>query len=173
KTNQDAELTSVTSPAGHSELSAVYDTVNDRVATLTDAAGGTWTYGGAVPHSSSAGYDSAVLANSPQDFWPLNDTAGPLATDMVGNAATAASPRPPATYANVTLGAAGPTGFPDGTAATFNGTSSQVSIAGGYFAGTGAESAELWFKTTGHGTLLSSGSGSNGEPMALWVPSGN
>ena len=48
----------------------------------------------------------------------------------------------------MTLGAAGPTGFPDGTAASFNGTSSQVSIPGGYFAGTGAESAELWFKTT-------------------------
>ena len=72
----------------------------------------------------------------------------------------------------MTLGAAGPTGFPDGTAASFNGTSSQVSIPGGYFAGNGAESAELWFKTTGHGTLLSSGSGSNGEPMSLWVPSG-
>ena len=142
------------------------------MATVTDAVGGTWTYGGAVPRSSSTAYDSAVLANSPEDFWPLNDTAGPLAKDMVGGAATAASPRPPATYANVTLGAAGPTGFPDGTAATFNGTSSQVSIPGGYFAGTGAESAELWFKTTGHGTLLSSGSGQNGEPMALWVPSG-
>ena len=172
ETHQAAELTSVTSPAGRSELSATYDTAGDRVATLTDADGGTWTYGGAVPRSSSAAYDSAVLANSPEDFWPLNDTAGPLATDMVGNAPTSASPRPPATYTNVTLGAAGPTGFPDGTAASFNGTSSQVSIPGGYFGGTGAESAELWFKTTGHGTLLSSGSGSNGEPMSLWVPSG-
>jgi len=174
ETHQAAELTSVTSPAGRSELAAVYDTVNDRVATLTDAVGGTWTYGVAVPHSSSTAYDSAVLANSPEDFWPLNDTAGPLANDMVGSATTAANPRPPATYANVTLGAAGPTGFPDGTAASFNGTSSQVSIAGGYFGGTGAESAELWFRTAqagGSGTLLSSSSTqSGGEPMALWIP---
>ena len=108
ETHPAAELTSVTSPAGRTELSATYDTVNDRVATVTDADGGTWTYGGAVASSSSAAYDSAVLAISPEDFWPLSDTAGPLAADMVGSAATAASPRPPATYANVTLGAAGP-----------------------------------------------------------------
>ena len=33
ETHQAAELNSVTSPAGRSELSATYDTVNDRVAT--------------------------------------------------------------------------------------------------------------------------------------------
>jgi YD repeat-containing protein len=174
ETHPAAELTTITSPAGHTELSATYDTVNDRVATLTDANGGTWTYGGAVRGSSSGAYDSAVMGSSPEDFWPLNDTAGPLARDAVGSAATAAAPRPPATYSNVTLGAAGPTGFPDGTAATFNGTSSQVSVPGGYFAGTGAETAELWFTTTKTGTLLSSGAGpTGGEPLAIWIPKGD
>ncbi len=112
----------------------------------------------------------------PEDFWPLNDTSGPLAHDMVGGA-TAASPRPAATYANVTLGVAGPTGFADGTAASFGGTGSQVTVPGGYFGGTGAESAELWFKTA-HGTLLSSSTGQNGgsryrygSPLAT-VPEG-
>jgi RHS repeat-associated protein len=170
-----AELNSVTSPAGRTELSATYDTVNDRVATLTDTDGGSWKYGGQVRTSSSAAYDGGVMANSPLDFWPLNDAVGPLAHDLAGGAATAANPRPPATYANVTLGKAGPTGFPDGTAASFNGSSSQISIPGGYFAGTGAESAELWFKTTAQGTLLSTGSSAKngGEPMALWIPSGS
>jgi RHS repeat-associated protein len=173
ETHAAAELTTITSPAGHTELSAAYDTVNDRVATLTDANGGTWTYGGAVRGSSSGAYDSAVMGSSPEDFWPLNDTAGPLARDTVASAATAAVPRPPATYSNVTLGAAGPTGFPDGTAATFNGTSSQVTVPGGYFGGTGAETAELWFKTTKTGTLLSSGAGpTGGEPLAIWIPKG-
>jgi RHS repeat-associated protein len=173
ETQPAAELTSVTSPGGRTELSATYDTVNDRVASLTDAHGGTWNYGGPVTQSLSAGYDNAVLASSPEDFWPLNDTAGPLAHNLVGGAATAASPRPPATYANATLGVAGPTGFADGTAASLSGSGSQLSIPGGYFAGTGGagESAELWFSATKAGTLLSAASGSGGNPPTLWVNS--
>ena len=57
-------------------MAATYDTVNDRVASLTDAHGGTWDYSSPVNQSSSAGYDDAVLASAPEDFWPLNDTAG-------------------------------------------------------------------------------------------------
>ena len=174
ETHPAAELSSVTSPGGHTELSATYDTVNDRVATLADAHGGTWAYTGPVSGSSSSAYGDAVLGSSPEDFWPLSDTAGPLAHDLVGGAATAANPRPAATYSNVTLGAAGPTGFPDGTSATFAGSGSQVTIPGGYFAGAGtAESAELWFKTTAAGgTLLSSGTGTGGEPLGAWLASG-
>ena len=110
------------------------------------------------------------MGSSPEDFWPLGDASGPLAQDLVGSAATSASPRPAATYANVTLGAAGPEGFANGNAATFNGTNSQVSIPGGYFAGTGAETAELWFATKTTGDLLSTGAGpTGGEPLALFV----
>lgn len=136
ETTPAAELTGVTSPGGRSEMSATYDTVNDRVATLTDADGGTWDYGSPVPQSLSAGYDGAVLASAPEDFWPLSDTAGPLARDLVGGAPTAAVARPPATFTNVTLGAPGPTGFADGTAAAFSGTGSQISVPGGYFTST-------------------------------------
>lgn len=168
-----AELTGVTSPGGRTEMSASYDTAGDRVASLTDAHGGTWKYGSPVTQSLSAGYDEAVLASGPEDFWPLSDTTGPLAHDLVGGAPTAAVPRPPATYANVTLGMAGPTGFADGTAAGFSGSGSQISIPGGYFAGAGGagESAELWFTATKAGTLLSTGSGTGGDPPVLWVDS--
>jgi RHS repeat-associated protein len=171
ETSPAAELTSITSPGGRSEMSASYDPVNDRVASLTDAHGGKWRYSGPVTQSSSAGYDGAVLASAPEDFWPLSDASGPLAHDLAGGAATAASPRPPATYANVTLGTPGPTGFPDGTGAAFSGSGSQISIPGGYFAGPGGagESAELWFSATKAGTLLSAGSGSGGNPPLLWV----
>ncbi|HXS63847.1 MAG TPA: DUF6531 domain-containing protein [Streptosporangiaceae bacterium] len=173
ETHSAAVLTTITSPGGRTELSATYDTVNDRVATLTDANGGTWTYGNAVRGTSSGAYDSTVMGSAPEDFWPLNDTSGPLAHDVVDSAATAAVSRPPATYSNVALGAAGPSGFADGTAATLNGTSSQITIPGGYFGGTGAESAEVWFKTTKTGTLLSSGSGpTGGEPLSMWIPKG-
>jgi RHS repeat-associated protein len=168
-----AELTGITSPGGRTEMSATYDVAGDRVASLADAHGGNWKYGSPVPQSLSAGYDGAVLSSGPQDFWPLSDTTGPLAHDLVGGAATAAVPRPPATYANVTLGVTGPTGFADGTAAAFTGSGSQVSIPGGYFAGTGsaAESVELWFTATKAGTLLSTGSGTGGDPPTLWVDS--
>jgi RHS repeat-associated protein len=172
ETHQAAELASITSPAGRTQFSATYDTVNDRVATVTDAYGGTWTYGDPVNAASSQTYDSAVMGSAPEDFWPLNDTTGPLAQDLVDSGGTSANPRPPATYANVTLGAAGPAGDPDGTAASFSGSGSQVSIPGGYFAGTGAESVELWFKTTAGGTLLSASTPqSGGNPPALWIDS--
>ncbi len=174
QTHPAAELTSVTSPGGRGEFAASYDTVNDRVASLTDAHGGTWSYGGPVPGASSAAYDGAVLGSSPEDFWPLGDAAGPLAHDMVNGAVTAASPRP-ATYANVTLGVPGPTGFPDGSAAGFTGSGSQISIPGGYFAATGGggESVELWFAATTPGsTLLSASTPQNGgAPPALWIDS--
>ena len=168
-----AELTSITSPGGRTEMSATYDTVNDRVATLTDANGGTWDYGSPVPQSLSAGYDDAVLASAPEDFWPLDDSTGPLAGDLVGGAATAAVPRPPATYTDVTLGVAGPTAFADGTAAAFGGSGSQISIPGGYFTGAGGagESTELWFSATAAGTLLTTGAGTGGNAPTLWVNS--
>ncbi|HET9171596.1 MAG TPA: DUF6531 domain-containing protein, partial [Actinospica sp.] len=171
ETTPAAELTSITSPGGHTEMTATYDTVNDRVATLTDAHGGTWDYSTPAPQSLSAGYDDAVLASAPEDFWPLNDGAGPLAHDLVGGAATAAVARPSATYSNVTLGATGPTGFADGTAAAFTGSGSQVSIPGGYFTGAGGagQTVELWFSATAAGTLLSTGSGTGGNPPTLWV----
>ena len=174
ETTPAAELTGITSPGGRTEMSATYDTVNDRVATLTDANGGTWDYGSPVPQSLSAGYDDAVLSSGPEDFWPLSDSAGPLAHDVVGGAATAAVARPSATYTDVTLGAAGPTGFADGTAAAFSGSGSQISIPGGYFSGAGGagESVELWFSATAAGTLFSTGSGTGGNQPTLWVNSG-
>jgi RHS repeat-associated protein len=172
ETNAAAELTTVTSPGGRTEMSATYNTVSDRVSALTDADGGNWTYGSPVSGSSAAGYVSAVMGSAPEDFWPLSDSAGPLARDVVGGAANSASPRPPATYSNVTLGGPGPTGFADGPAASFNGSNSQVAIPGGYFAGTGGESAEVWFKTTATGTLLSSAAGpAGGQPMSLYLAS--
>src|SRR5581483_6939302 len=173
ETHPAAELSTVTTPGSRTELSATYDTVNDRIATLTDGHGGAWAYSGPASVSSAAAYDDAVLSSSPLDFWPLADAAGPLARDMVNGSVTAGIARPPATYSGVTLGAAGPTGFADGTAATFTGSGSQVAVPGGYFAGNGAESAELWFQTTtANGTLLSSATGTGGEPVNLWVSGG-
>jgi RHS repeat-associated protein len=172
ETTPAAELTSVTSRGGRTEMSARYDRINDRVQTLTDAHGGTWAYGLPVSSSTSAAYGDSVLGSGPEDFWPLNDTAGPMAHDIIGSSATSANPRPPATYANVTLGVPGPTGFADGTAASFSGSGSQVSIPGNYFAAAGAESVSLWFQTGSKDVTLFSASGSTGgEAPLIWIGS--
>jgi RHS repeat-associated protein len=173
ETTAAAELSGITSPGGRTEMSATYDIVNDRVKSLTDAHGGTWDYSDPVNESTSAGYDDAVLSSAPEDFWPLNDTSGTEAHDLVGGAADAADPRPVATYDNVTLGVTGPTGFADGTAASFGGSDSEITVPGGYFTAEGGvgESVELWFTATKAGTLLSTGSGTGGNPPTLWVNS--
>ncbi len=172
ETHPAAELTTITSPAGRTELSASYDTANDRVASLTDADGGTWTYGGPVNSASSSAYTGSVMGSLPLDFWPLNDTSGPLATDLVDSSPTSATSRPPATYSNVTLGAAGPASDADGTAAAFSGSGSQITIPGGYFGGSGAQSEELWFSTTtrtGVTLLSASGGGTGGNKPNIFI----
>jgi RHS repeat-associated protein len=178
ETTPAAELAKITSPAGRTQFAATYDTVNDRVATITDTDGGTWTYGDPVNTASSGAYDTAVMGSAPEDFWPLNDSAGPDARDLVDDSATAETfqdPRPVATYSDVTLGVTGPTGFADGAAAGFSGTGSEISVPGGYWAGGGSgESAELWFDATkSTGQLLSTESGATGgEPVSLWLSGG-
>ena len=92
ETHSAAELTTVTSPGGRTEMSATYNTVSDRVSALTDAGGGNWTYGGPVPGSSAGAYVSAVMGSSPEDFWQLNDR--PARWRMTWSAARRIPPPP-------------------------------------------------------------------------------
>jgi RHS repeat-associated protein len=168
ETTSAAELTTITSPAGRTMLSASYNTASDRVTSLTDAKGGTWTYTSPANTSTAGAYNSAVMADAPQDFWPLADTSGTQAGNLVGSAPTAANPRPPATYANVTLGHAGP--MPDASAAGFTGSSSQVSIPSQDFSTAGPVSAEGWFKTSAGGQqflLTGANSAVSGDPLVI------
>ena len=173
ETTPAAELSSITTPAGRTELTASYDTVNDRVKSLTDSKGGTWSYGAAVSTSTAGAYDSAVMADSPEDFWPLSDTSGTQAANLIGSASTSASPRPPATYSNVTLGKTGL--MPDQTAAGFTAANSQVAVPSQDFNKPGPVSAEVWFQTSTNGQdmLLTGANGaSGGEPLVIQVNSG-
>ena len=135
--------------------------------------GGTWNYGGAGRRSSSsAGYDSAVLANSPEDFWPLNDTAGPLATDMVGGAADRGQPAaardvrqrdPRARRARP--------GSPTGPRPASAGPARRSASPAGTSPAPARSRSSCGSRPPGRGTLLSSGiRQSGGEPMTLWVP---
>jgi RHS repeat-associated protein len=173
ETTPAAELTTITSPSARTTLSASYNTATDRVTSLTDALGGSWTYTSPANSSTAGTYDSAVMADASQDFWPLADTGGTQAANLVGSAPTAAKPRPPATYSNVTLGKAGP--MTDQSAAGFTGSSSQVAIPSQDFSTAGPLSAEAWFNSTATGqeTLLTGASGAvSGDPLVLVVNGG-
>jgi hypothetical protein len=105
-----------------------------------------------------ATYDTAVLADSPQLYYPLNEATGPV-RDATGHSAAS-------TITTAQLGVAGA----PGTAASFDGVSQRISVP--YSADmklTGSFSVELWAKLpanaqiTGYPTLFSRGSGGPGR----------
>ncbi|WP_280703028.1 LamG-like jellyroll fold domain-containing protein [Kitasatospora sp. GP82] len=101
--------------------------------------------------SQSAAYRSAVTLTGPSAYWRLDEPAG--ATSAQDELGTALPNQEHGTYTNTTLGATGPSGATDGTAATFNGTTSSVQLPATAAAVQGPNTIELWFKTTASGTL--------------------
>ncbi len=161
-------LNKITTPLGNTKAQINYSSVTDRVTSVTDAKGGTWTLGAPSVAGSSAVYRSAVLGANPAGYWRFGDSGSPAqATDEVLGG--------PGNYSNVTLEDTGP--FSDETAATFNGTSSFVQLPSSDAPGTGPASVGLWFK-------MSSGSTAGGvlydyegkalndptQPSGSWVP---
>jgi RHS repeat-associated protein len=128
----------------------------------------TWTYNysgdelaGVCPPTSSSTctkysyttgsqFQTAALDAGPQSLWPLTETSGTVAQSAVlANEGT-----DNATYANVTLGAAGPLAGSTATAASFNGSTSYVALPAGLVSGASYESMSLWFKTTSTNEVL-------------------
>jgi hypothetical protein len=108
--------------------------------------------------AATASYDSTVLADAPQYYYPLSETTGPV-RDATGN-------EPASTVTTAQLGAAGV----QGTAASFDGVSQRIQVP--YDPDmklTGSFSIEMWAKlpanpqTTDYPTLLSRGSGAVGR----------
>jgi|GEM_PF-685730 len=162
---QSWQLSTVTSAEGRPLASLSTDPVTGKLSELTDSNGGTWTMGTPRVAGTSALYAAAVLGSAPTDYWRLRDAAGVDAVNETWQET--------ATFSAVTLGAAGP--FADGTAVSFDGTSSLASVPGGRVAPTGAKSQELWFRTTATaGVLVGTqdaavgGTPSAGSPV-LWI----
>ncbi|MEW2134469.1 LamG-like jellyroll fold domain-containing protein, partial [Streptomyces sp. NPDC005435] len=145
-THSTSLLTSVKRPSGKTYATMTYDPNTTALTRLTDENGGSWAMGTPSVAGSSDTYRGAVLGGAPSEYFRLGEAAGATtAVDQVhgGNG----------TYGAVTLGAAGP--FTDQKAATFNGTSSLVTLPNSSVPGSGAESADMWFKTTtANGILL-------------------
>ncbi|HEX5496435.1 MAG TPA: DNRLRE domain-containing protein [Mycobacteriales bacterium] len=138
----------------------------DLLAEVCDAA--TLTQCTHYAYATGSHYRSVVLDDNPRAYWQLGEATGATAGSQ-----TARSPGDDAgTYTDVTLGAAGALAGTDGTAATFNGTSSYVVLPTKLVDSSMNLAVELWFRTTGGGVLLSyqalpfpTGNGTGG-----WVP---
>ncbi|MFI5973000.1 LamG-like jellyroll fold domain-containing protein [Streptomyces sp. NPDC051452] len=125
------------------------------------------TYG----YDSGSGYRNAALDLDPHTFWPLSETSGTSAKDAVlDNEGTT-----DATYENVTLGqSTGPLTGSTAKAATFNGTSSDVSLPKNLGNDTDSGAISLWFKTSqGPGVLYSYASQpiGSGQAAGFYTPS--
>lgn len=112
-------------------------------------------------------YKETVLADSPAGYWRLGEASGTTAADSSGNGRSA-------TYANVTLGATGLIANDSNTAATFNGTSSEVSRADEtLFDLPGNFTLEAWIKPTAVGAARSILSKTEGEAWGLELTATN
>ncbi|WP_405525514.1 LamG domain-containing protein [Streptomyces canus] len=124
------------------------------------------TYG----YTSGSPYQTASLDLDPHAYWPLSESSGTTAKDaVVANESTT-----DATYENVTLGAAGPLTGSSATAASFNGTTSDISLPKNLGNDTDSGAISLWFKTSsGPGVLYSYASQpiSSGQAAGFYTPS--
>ncbi|MGI5238567.1 LamG-like jellyroll fold domain-containing protein [Dactylosporangium sp. CA-139066] len=142
--NPTPAMSLVKSNAGRVRAQVTYDTVNGRVKTVTDEAGGIWQVGAPVVSGSSQGYVSSVLGARPREYFRLNDTSLPTrAYSQVRSVWNAA-------YNNVVYdtGQAGTSPFTDTYGAIFNGTSSylQYDQSAAPTPSYGPNAIEMWFK---------------------------
>jgi RHS repeat-associated protein len=104
-------------------------------------------------YTAGSDYPAAALDASPYSYWRLNDASGSTkaASSVLANEQTDA-----AQYANVTLGsAASPLSGSTASGATFNGSSSSVSLPGNLVTASSNQALSLWFKTSTAGVLFS------------------
>jgi RHS repeat-associated protein len=152
-----AFLTKITRPSAASDATKApaaqvsYDSATGRVTSVTDANGATWGLSAPVSAGSSQPFRAAVLAQAPQDYWRLGDSAG--TTNPVNDINTDAwvSTAGVSTYNNTTLGVPGV--FAGDSAASFDGSSSYVQLPTGVLNGT-PQTVGLWFKTTSTSQVL-------------------
>ncbi|WP_308314609.1 LamG-like jellyroll fold domain-containing protein [Streptomyces gilvus] len=124
----------------------------------------------AYGYTTGSQYQNASLDLDPSAAWPLTESSGTTAKDAIlANEGTKN-----ATYENVTLGAAGPLTGSSSTAASFNGSTSDVALPKNTGNDTDSGAISLWFKTSaGPGVLYSYASQPIGSGLAagFYTPS--
>jgi YD repeat-containing protein len=126
-------------------------------------------------YTSGSDYPDAVLDSGPQSYWRLDETSGTTAASSVQlNEGT-----DDATYNGVTLGASGALTGSSATSASFNGSSSYVTLPVNLVSGASYQSVSMWFKTSSdNGVLfsyqagaLSSSTSTGGYTPSIYVGS--
>jgi RHS repeat-associated protein len=149
-TSSAAFLTKAASPASRTTAQVAYDTDADRLTSVTDENGGTWQLGTPTVAGSSAVYRGAVLGADPAGYWQLgDDSSATYAADEVNGG--------DGTYNNATLGVSGPFTAKDSTASTaasFDGSSSYVSVPADLLHTDTERAVGIWFKTSASGVLI-------------------
>ncbi|MEU9450634.1 LamG-like jellyroll fold domain-containing protein [Streptomyces sp. NPDC048277] len=121
-------------------------------------------------YTSGSPYQTASLDLDPHAYWPLSEASG---TTIAKDAVVANEGTTDATYENVTSGA-GPLTGSSATAATFNGTTSDIALPKNLGNDTDSGAISLWFKTSaGPGVLYSYASQpiSSGQAAGFYTPS--
>jgi RHS repeat-associated protein len=145
-----ASVTSNPPASGQAGLTWTYSYTGDELTGVCAPAGGCTSYA----YGTGSDYRPTVLDSGPQSYWQFGDPAGSssAADEVDANLGTTDG-----TYANVTLGAAGPLAGSSETAAGFNGTSSYVSLPANLISSQSYVSVGLWFKaasSTASGVLF-------------------
>ncbi|WP_410614072.1 LamG-like jellyroll fold domain-containing protein [Amycolatopsis sp. lyj-109] len=139
-------VTSVsTDPIDGKQLTWTYTYDGDRLTKVCDPDGGCTGY----DHTPASLYRSSVVDARPSSFWRFGETAGTSAASENGLKLG----KDAGTYKDVTLGQPGPLAG-TGTAATFNGTSSVVTLPDGLVRKNRDLAVEMWFRTTTGGPLF-------------------
>ena len=145
-----SSVTTDAAASGQSGFSWTYSYSGDELTKVCAPSGGCTSY----TYASGSAYRSSVLNSGPRSYWQLGEASGTTAADEVdANLGTMDG-----SYANVTLGAAGPLAGSSETAAAFNGTSSAVTLPADLMTDGTNVTVELWFKaasSTASGVLFS------------------
>ena len=144
-----SHVTSVqTDPVNGAALSWAYTYTGDDLTKVCGPGSACTNYG----YSAGSHYRSTVLDSHPESYWRLGEPDGTAA----GSEISVNLGKDAATYANITLGTAGALAGTSDTAASFNGTTSAVTLPKGTVKESRDAAVELWFKNslTGSGGPL-------------------
>jgi RHS repeat-associated protein len=149
-----------TDPVGGAALTWTYTYDGDKLTQVCDPDGGCTKY----EYTEGTHYRSTVVDAKPDSYWRLGESTGTEAQSQIGLNLG----KDKATYKNVTLGATGVVAAD--TAATFNGTTSALTLPLGTVRKSREFTVEMWFRTSSGGPLFSAQNQPDGTTPTAAVP---
>lgn len=148
-----------TDPVNGAALTWTYTYDGDKLTQVCDPDGGCTKY----DYTTGSHYRSTVVDAKPDSYWRLGEPSGTEAQSQIGLNLG----KDKATYKDITLGTAG---VPADTAATFNGTTSAMTLPTGIVRKSRELTVELWFRTSTGGPLFGTQNQPDGTTPTGAVP---